>query len=79
MPFIKDKMKKKDEVNLEDMQEQINEAEAEETVAATEAPADDATETRKASTDSEAASNSEELAAANEKLTAELAFIGVSR
>lgn len=73
MPFMKDKMKKKDEVNLEDMQEQINEAEAEETVAATEAPADDATETRKASTDSEATSNSEELAAANEKLTAELA------
>ena len=73
MPFMKDKMKKKDEVNLEDMQEQINEAEAEETVAATEAPADDATVTRKASTDSEAASNSEELAAANEKLTAELA------
>lgn len=27
MPFMKDKMKKKDEVNLEDMQEQINEAE----------------------------------------------------
>lgn len=73
MPFMKDKMKKKDEVNLEDMQEQINEAEAEETMTEAEAPADDTTETRKASTDSEAASNSEELAAANEKLTAELA------
>ena len=46
MPFMKDKMKKKDEVNLEDMQEQINEAEAEETMTEAEAPADDTTETR---------------------------------
>ena len=30
MAFMKDKMKKKDEVNLEDMQQQINEAEAQE-------------------------------------------------
>lgn len=72
MPFMKDKMKKKDEVNLEDMQEQINEAEAEETMTEAEAPADDTTETRKAPADGGAASSPEELAAANEKLTAEI-------
>ena len=51
MAFMKDKMKKKDEVNLEDMQEQINEAaaeaeaeKAEETVSEAEAPDTEAAE-----------------------------------
>lgn len=46
MPFMKDKMKKKDEVNLEDMQEQINEAETqqEEVKPAAEEAADESAE-----------------------------------
>lgn len=45
MAFMKDKMKKKDEVNLEDMQQQINEAEAQEAAQAElEAAAEEAAE-----------------------------------
>lgn len=53
MPFMKDKMKKKDEVNLEDMQEQINEAETqqEEVKPAAEEAAEESTETQEQAVD----------------------------
>lgn len=53
MPFMKDKMKKKDEVNLEDMQEQINEAETqqEEIKPAAEEAAEESAETQEQAVD----------------------------
>lgn len=53
MPFMKDKMKKKDEVNLEDMQEQINEAETqqEEVKPAAEEAAEESAETQEQAVD----------------------------
>ena len=53
MPFMKDKMKKKDEVNLEDMQEQINEAETqqEEVKPAAEEAVEEAAETQEQAVD----------------------------
>lgn len=53
MPFMKDKMKKKDEVNLEDMQEQINEAETqqEEVTPAAEEAAEESAETQEQAVD----------------------------
>ena len=53
MPFMKDKMKKKDEVNLEDMQEQINEAETqqEEVKPAAEEAVEESAETQEQAVD----------------------------
>lgn len=53
MPFMKDKMKKKDEVNLEDMQEQINEAETqqEEVKPAVEEAVEESAETQEQAVD----------------------------
>lgn len=53
MPFMKDKMKKKDEVNLEDMQEQINEAETqqEKVKPAAEEAAEESAETQEQAVD----------------------------
>ena len=53
MPFMKDKMKKKEEVNLEDMQEQINEAETqqEEVKPAAEEAVEESAETQEQAVD----------------------------
>ncbi|MGP1470089.1 MAG: nucleotide exchange factor GrpE [Schwartzia sp. (in: firmicutes)] len=69
MPFMKDKLKKKDEAELEDMQEQMREAERSGTVRMEEA--ESATEGAEAAFADEVAASS--LVAENEKLSAELA------
>ncbi len=70
MPFMKDKMKKKDEVNLEDMKEQIEEAEAQENPGAGEAGPEAPPEEAEAAAGETAA---EDPAAELEKMKAELA------
>ncbi|MGP1366052.1 MAG: nucleotide exchange factor GrpE [Schwartzia sp. (in: firmicutes)] len=69
MPFMKDKLKKKDEAELEDMQEQMREAERSGTVCMEEA--ESAAKGAEAAFADEAAASS--LVAENEKLSAELA------
>ena len=72
MPFMKEKMKKKDEADLEDMQEQINEADLSGPVAMEAAKsAEEGVE--EASPVEVEAPAMEALSAENEKLTAELA------
>ena len=72
MPFMKEKMKKKDEADLEDMQEQINEADLSGPVAMEAAKsAEEGVE--EASPAEVEAPAMEALSAENEKLTAELA------
>ena len=66
MAFMKDKMKKKDEVNLEDMQEQINEAAAQ---AEAEKAEENVSEAETEAPDNEAA---EQTADETEKLKAEI-------
>ena len=72
MPFMKEKMKKKDEADLEDMQEQINEADLSGPVAmeAAESAEEGVEEASPAEVEAPAM---EALSAENEKLTAELA------
>lgn len=60
MPFMKDKMKKKDEVNLEDMQEQINEAETQQEEVK---PADEEAVEESAETQEQAVDETEKLKA----------------
>ena len=69
MPFMKDKLKKKDEAELEDMQEQMREAERSGTVRMEEE--ESAAKGAEAAFADEAAASS--LVAENEKLSAELA------
>lgn len=71
MPFMKDKLKKKDEAELEEMREQMREVDLSETGIMEEGDAPK--EAEAASLAGESASSAEMLAAENEKLTAALA------
>lgn len=71
MPFMKDKLKKKDEAELEDMREQMREVDLSGTGIMEEGDA--SKEGEAASLAGEAASSAEALTAENEKLTAALA------
>ncbi|MBQ7514836.1 MAG: nucleotide exchange factor GrpE [Schwartzia sp.] len=79
MPFMKDKMKKKDEASLEDMREQIEEMEMQENPGAETAPespepgAADGVSPAEDGAAPEEASPEEDLTAALEKMKAELA------
>ena len=71
MPFMKDKLKKKDEAKLEEMREQMREVDLSETGNMEEVDAPK--EAEAASLAGESASSAEMLAAENEKLTSALA------